>query len=155
VVVALAAVVLAGVAWLEAPDPHPTALSGTLVMTRTGGEGGWDDRLVVYPDGIWVKVTRRRGASPVAGRLATTELRAVEAALAGADLRHRHTPRRLRDACCDLFFYTFAYRGSDYATADGRMPASVRDLLDVLTPLLDAPNAGAGRTVPPDLRSLP
>lgn len=130
------ALVLTGVSRMVAPDPNPTALAGTLVLMQSGGFAGGEERLVVFPDGTWFAV--RRGWEPAQGTLSGAERHQLVRALDRADLPHRHPRRNYQDDCCDLFFYTFAYRGSDYATSDRFVPASVRDVVDLVKPLLDA-----------------
>ena len=136
------ALALAGVARVVAPDPGPTALTGTLVLMRSGGFAGGDVRLVVFPDGRWVAVERGRG--PAQGTLPGGARRELVRALDRADLPHRHPRRHYREECCDLYFYTFAYRGSDYATSDASVPSSVQDVLDLVKPLLEAAHTEAG-----------
>jgi hypothetical protein len=130
------ALFLTGVSRMVAPDPDPTPLAGTLVLMRSGGYFGSDDRLVVFPDGRWFVV--RQGWEPAQGTLPDGERQKLVRALDRADLPHRHPRRNYRDGCCDLSFYTFAYRGSDYATSDLFIPPVVRDVLDLVNPLLDA-----------------
>lgn len=130
------ALILTGISRMVAPDPDPTPLAGTLVLMRSGGFGGGDVRLVVFPGGRWFAVAQ--GWEPAQGTLSDGEQQKLIRALDRADLPHRHPRRGYRDDCCDLFFYTFAYRGSDYATSDLFIPPLVRDVLDLVEPMLEA-----------------
>ena len=140
----LAALLAIRIADHDAPDQKAATQVGTLVLTRTGGFGGWDDRLVVFPDGIWVEA--RLGWEPIKGRLSDSERRRLGAALVRVDPGHRSSGHGEEETCCDQLFYTLEYLGSHYDTADEHVPVSVQDELDLLKPQLEARHAVATLT---------
>jgi hypothetical protein len=117
-------------------------LSTPLVMTRSGGIAGVQDRLVVRPDGTFTATSR--GKAPVTRQLTEAEQAAVVAAVAAADLpmlARLQTPRTAGGAENDVFSYVVQAEGSSVAASQSRVAPALQRLLDVLQPLFAAPAA--------------
>jgi hypothetical protein len=109
------------------------ALSDSVVMNVSGGFAGVHEVVVVRPNGTYLADTG--WSEPIRGRLSADDLAALVHAVNGADLA-RPTAPGLRHVCCDQFHYTFSYAGHHYTTVDGRVPAEVNVLLNLMGPLL-------------------
>jgi hypothetical protein len=111
-------------------------ISQPVVLVRSGGIGGVQDRVQVRPDGT-VTVTSKGGAT-VTRQLSEAQLAAVVQAVQKADLdllgTGAPTPSR-----SDELYYTITAEGRTYRTTETQAPAAVRPLLDELGSLLSAP----------------
>ena len=112
-------------------------LSSPVVLERSGGIAGVNDRLEVRPDGTVVVTTR--GNRPVTRQLSEAELAAVVAAAKAAHLGARAPAPRPTAADADVFRYRLVAEGEALTTTEQQADGAVRRLLDVLSPLFSAP----------------
>jgi hypothetical protein len=112
-------------------------LTSPVVLERTGGIAGRQDRLEVRPDGTAVVSTR--GNRPVSRQLSEAELAAVVSAVRAADLGAQAPAGRPTAADADVFRYRLVAEGKAVATTEKQADGGVRRLLAVLTPLFSAP----------------
>ncbi|GAB3597347.1 hypothetical protein GCM10027446_25280 [Angustibacter peucedani] len=111
-------------------------ISQPVVLMRSGGIGGLQDRVEVRPDGT--ATITSKGKAPVERQLSEAELAAVVRAVKDADLAAlgdgKTTPTR-----SDEMTYTITAEGQTYRTVETQAPDDVRPLLDALGTLLSAP----------------
>ena len=108
-------------------------LAQPLLLTRTGGIGGAQDRLELRPDGTCT--VTRKGQAPVTRQLGEGQLASIVQALRAADLPHLATasPTERRS---DQFTYVLQAEGTTFTTTETTAPDAVRPLLQQLGALL-------------------
>jgi hypothetical protein len=113
-------------------------ISSTLVLTRTGGIGGLNDRLELRPDGTYTVTSK--GKPPVTRQLSEGQLAAIVNDLQAADLPHLSTqsPTERRS---DQFTYVLRYDGTTFTATETTAPDEVRPLLEELGALFSSPGS--------------
>jgi hypothetical protein len=113
-----------------------TGISQPVVLQRTGGVAGLDDRLEVRPDGTCTVTTK--GKPPVTRQLSEAELATIVDALQEAHLATLAT-RPASPPRSDELTYTIAAGGTTFRTTETAAPDAVRPLLRELGALFSSP----------------
>ncbi len=116
-------------------SPSPDAdIPGTLAFKRIGGFAGYNDRLVLYPDGKVVIVRKngecRQDISPAVRQNLVSHLKKNQSTEPTQEFLPENT-------CCDLIEYTLKYDGITIRTMDTAIPQFLQPVLNILNKIVD------------------
>jgi len=116
-------------------SPSPDVdIPGTISFERIGGFAGYNDRLVLYPDGK-VVIARKNGEcrsdiSQAARQDLVSHLKMNQS----IEPRQEFLPE---NTCCDLIEYTLIYDGITIRTMDTATPQFLQPVLNILNKIVD------------------
>jgi len=116
-------------------SPSPDVdITGTISFVRIGGFAGYNDRLVLYPDGK-VEIARKNGEC----RLDISQAARQELV---SHLKKNHSTEPTQEflpenTCCDLIEYTLKYNGITIRIMDTAIPQFLQPVLNVLNKIVD------------------
>jgi len=115
------------------PDPRGShQVAATITYERQGGIAGFNDRLVVQPDGSYTFTGRYRSSGT--GMLSAAELSELGRLLESAGFTTAPTYSPLRIA--DGFNHIIRYRDREVRVGDGNIPAGLRPVVDLFGGIL-------------------
>jgi len=120
---------------LMVTSPSPDVdIPGTISFVRIGGFAGYNDRLVLHPDGK-VVIARKNGEcrsdiSPAARQDLVSHLKNNQSAEPTQEFLPENT-------CCDLIEYTFKYDGITIRTMDTAIPQFLQPVLNILNKIVE------------------
>jgi len=116
-------------------SPSPDVdIPGTISFVRIGGFAGYNDRLVLYPDGK-VEIVRKNGEcrsdiSQATHQDLVSHLKMNQSTEPTQELLPENT-------CCDLIEYTIEYDGITIRTMDTAIPQFLQPVLNILNKIVD------------------
>lgn len=116
-------------------SPSPDVdIPGTISFVRIGGFAGYNDRLVLYPDGK-VVIARKNGEcrqniSQAARQNLVSDLKKNQSTEPTQEFLPENT-------CCDLIEYTLKYDGITIRTMDTATPQFLQPVLNILNKIVD------------------
>jgi len=116
-------------------SPSPEVdIPGTISFVRIGGFAGYNDRLVLYPDGKVVVASKNGECRPDISQAARQNL------VSHLKKNHSTEPKQEflpENTFCDLIEYTLKYDGITIRTMDTATPQFLQPVLNILNKIVD------------------
>ena len=116
-------------------SPSPDVdIPSTISFVRIGGFAGYNDRLVLYPDGK-VEIARKNGECRL-------DISPADRQNLVSHLKKNHSTEPKQEflpenTCCDLIEYTLKYDGITIRTMDTATPQFLQPVLNILNKIVD------------------
>ena len=133
-IVLLAATAVSGCLGVRTPPvSRPTAPAVFVDYHRTGGFAGFDDRLVIFDNGMAV-ISRKTASTEIT--LNQTDLERISGIFTEAQFSMLEGNYTARSGAADYFRYTISYHSKTVIAEDSAVPPSLQPVIDEMNRII-------------------